>query len=729
MRKFPSYRQYDSMDCGPTCVRIIAAYYGKHYSLQNLRDKCRIDREGVSMLGISEASEQIGFRTVAVKLTVEKLTKEANLPCIVHWRQNHFVVLYKIKRKKFYLSDPAKGLVKLPYEDFMKNWISTKSNTTQQGIALLLEPGLNFNQIEEISKKGISYKKLATTFLKHKKLFFQLFLGLLTGSLLQLLVPFLTQSVVDQGIATKDLNFITLVLFGQVMLFFGSTVLEFIRSWILLHISARINLSLLSEFLIKLLQLPISFFDSKKTADIIQRMGDHSRIENYLSVGTMNTIFSIINFILYGILIVLYSPFIFLFFLIGSAIYFLWIMAFLGARRTRDYKRFELSSKNQGITLQLIQGIQEIKLNNAETIKRWEWERVQAKLFKLNISSLQLNQLQQGGALFINQAKNIIISFLSAQAVVNGEITLGAMLAIQYIIGQLNAPVQQFIYFVQSSQDAKMSMERINEIHEMEEEEPFEKKLITIMPEDKSFSLQELSYKYPGYDNEYVLKGLNADILAGKITAIVGMSGSGKTTLLKILMKFYETTEGEVTLGRAKLKSISHRMLRSKIGVVSQDGYIFSDTIANNIAVWEEHPNSNDIVTAAKIANIHEFISELPLGYNTRIGSDGNGISQGQKQRLLIARAIYKNPDFIFFDEATNALDANNEMIIMNNLNEFFKGRTVIIVAHRLSTVKNADKIIVLKKGSIVEMGNHEELIALQGDYYGLVKNQLELGG
>ena len=612
MLKFPSYRQHDSMDCGPTCIRIVAAYFGKYYSLQNLRDKCRIEREGVSMLGISEAAEQIGFRTVAVKLSIEKLIHEANLPCIVHWRQNHFIVLYKIKNKKFYISDPAKGLIKLSYEDFIKGWISTKNNNSEQGIALMIEPGLNFQQIEAAGKKGISYAKLATTFLKHKRLFIQLFLGLLTGSILQLIVPFLTQSVVDQGIATKDLNFITLILFGQVMLFLGSTVIEFIRSWILLHISARINLSLLSEFLIKLLHLPISFFDSKKTADIIQRMGDHSRIENYLSVSTMNTLFSAINFFLYGVLIILYSPYIFLFFSIGSIIYFLWIFAFLGSRRARDYKRFELSSKNQDITLQLIQGIQEIKLNNAETIKRWEWERVQAKLFKLNISSLQLNQLQQGGALFINQAKNITISFLSAQAVVNGEITLGAMLAIQYIIGQLNAPLQQFIQFVQTSQDAKMSMERINEIHEMEEEEPLSKELIQNMPEDKSFRIDDLSYKYPGYDNEYVLSKLNLDLLEGKITAIVGMSGSGKTTLLKILMKFYESVEGGISLGSAKLKSISHRMLRSKIGVVSQDGYIFSDTIANNIAVWEEYPNLTEVIAAAKVANIHEFIAELP---------------------------------------------------------------------------------------------------------------------
>lgn len=728
MLRFPNYPQHDSMDCGPTCVRIIAAYFGKFYSLQNLRDRCRIDREGVSMLGISEAAEQIGFRTVAVKLSIEKLVQEAILPCIVHWRQNHFVVLYKINRRNFFVSDPAKGLVKLSSEDFIKGWISTKNNNNEQGIVLILEPGLNLQQIEETGKKGISYIKLATTFLKHKRLFIQLFLGLITGSILQLLVPFLTQSVVDQGIATKDLNFITLVLFGQVMLFLGSTVLDFIRSWILLHISARINLSLLSEFLIKLLHLPISFFDSKKTADIIQRMGDHSRIENYLSVSTMSTLFSVINFILYGILIILYSPYIFFFFLIGSVLYFLWILAFLGSRRTRDYKRFELSAKNQGITLQLIQGIQEIKLNNAETIKRWEWERVQAKLFKLNISSLQLNQLQQGGALFINQSKNIAISFLSAQAVVNGEITLGAMLAIQYIIGQLNAPVQQFIQFIQSSQDAKMSMERINEIHEMEEEEPLSKELLNKMPEDKSFRIHGLSYKYPGYDNDYVLNRLKLDILEGEITAIVGMSGSGKTTLLKLLMKFYGSAEGEINLGSTKLKSLSHRMLRSKIGVVSQEGYIFSDTIANNIAVWEEHPDLLGIIEAAKVANIHEFITELPLGYNTRIGSDGTGISQGQKQRLLIARAVYKNPDFIFFDEATNSLDANNEMIIMNNLNEFFKGRTVVIVAHRLSTVKNADKIVVLNKGSIVEMGKHDELVGLQGDYYRLVKNQLELG-
>ncbi|UKJ07510.1 peptidase domain-containing ABC transporter [Solitalea lacus] len=714
------------MDCGPTCIRIIAKYYGRNYPLQYLREKCCINREGVSLLGISEASEQIGFRTIAVKINYKQLLSEATLPCIVHWKQNHFIVVYKIKGNKVFVSDPAKGLMQYTKQEFLQGWQGTSKDDL--GIVLLMEPTNRFNEEHEELSQSLNFKSISGYFLKYRKLFGQLMLGLLAGTILQLILPFLTQAVVDVGIATKDMQFIYLILAGQLMMFVGSTLVDFVRSWILLHISTRINLALLSDFLIKLMRLPLSYFDTKMIGDIMQRLGDHSRIESFLTGSTINIIFSIFNFVIFTFLMVAYDVNIFLIFLLGSIFYFSWGFLFLRARRNLDFKRFEISARNQSTTIQLVQGMQEIKMNNCETLKRWEWERIQAKLFKLNVRSLSINQLQQGGAFFINQSKNILITFLSAQAVVNGHLTLGGMLAVQYIIGQLNAPVQQFIQFIQSMQDAKISLERINEIHQMQDEEPVDKPLLTVLPENKSIVIKNLSYKYPGYDNEYVLKDINMYIPEGKTTAIVGMSGSGKTTLLKLLLKFYNPESGEIKVGEARLSNISHRHWRRNCGVVMQDGYIFSDTIANNIAVGEEHLNMKRLMHAVKVANIQEFIEALPLGYNTKIGAEGNGISQGQRQRILIARAVYKDPEFLFFDEATNALDANNEKAIMENMDEFFKGRTVVVVAHRLSTVKNADQIIVLDKGMITEIGSHEELTSAGGDYYKLVKNQLELG-
>lgn len=715
------------MDCGPTCIRIIAKYYGKSYPLLLLREKCLINRTGVSLLGISDAAEQIGFRTIGAKIDFNKLQKEVTLPCIVHWRQNHFIVVYKIRNNKVYVSDPAKGLIKYTYDEFLHAWAGIQQGENKLGIVLLLEPTPRYYE-EESKTEGVSFGTISHYFIRHKKLFFQLALGLTAGTALQLILPFFTQSVVDVGIATKDLQFIYLILLGQLMLFIGSTVVEFVRSWILLHISTRINISLLSDFLMKLMKLPLSYFDTKNTGDIMQRMGDHGRIESFLTGSTINIAFSLFNFIIFTFVIVVYNARIFLIFLAGSILYFLWVMLFLKTRRNLDFKRFDIASKNQSITIQLIHGIQEIKLNSCEQLKRWEWERIQAKLFRLSVKSLTISQVQQGGAFFINQLKNIIVTFYSAKAVVDGELTLGGMLAIQYIIGQLNAPVQQFIQFIQSLQDAKISLERINEIHQMPVEEPADKPMIYSLPANKTIVLKGLSYKYPGYDNDWVLDDINLYIPEGKTTAVVGMSGSGKTTLLKLLLKFYNPNSGQIKVGEHKLEHLSPSAWRKQCGVVMQEGFIFSDTIANNIAVGDELPDWSKLLHAVKVANIQEFIETLPLSYNTKIGAEGNGISQGQKQRLLIARAVYKNPEYIFFDEATNALDANNESVIMENLEEFFHGKTVVIVAHRLSTVKNADQIIVLDKGKVVECGTHDELTEQRGNYFRLVKNQLELG-
>jgi len=725
---FPHYRQHEQMDCGPTCLRMVAKYYGRAFSIQKLREATQIGKEGVSLLGISEAAESINFKTLAVKVPFKQLEKDAPLPCIVHWKQNHFVVVYQIKKNQVYVADPALGLVKYSYTEFESQWATTIVEGENTGIALLLEPTQSFYQETYEQTKGINLSMLSGYVFKYKRLILQLFLGLFIGSILQLILPFLTQSVVDTGIQTRNLHFIYLVLAAQLMLFIGRMSVEFIRSWILLHISTRINLSILSDFLGKLLRLPVSFFESKKTGDILQRIGDHQRIESFLTGTSLNVLFSMFNLIIFSVVLAYYNLTIFGVFLLSNIVYSIWVVFFLRYRRKLDNKRFALASQNQSSLIQLVQSVPELKLNNAEIKKRWEWENLQVKNFLLSVKGLALQQYQQTGAMIINEGKNIVISFLAATAVVNGQMTLGAMMALQYIIGQLNSPVEQLIQFMQHYQDAQISLERLNEIHEIEDEETTQKPFLHILPENQDITLKNLTFTYTGAGNEPVLKNINLTIPQGKITAIVGTSGSGKTTLLKLLLKFYKPQNGEIRLGNVSLENISHKLWRSKCGTVMQEGVIFSDTIAENIAFSDEFPDTKKLLHAVKVANIQSFIEELPLSYNTKIGAEGSGISQGQKQRMLIARAVYKNPDFIFLDEATNALDANNESVIMQNLDEFFKGRTVVVVAHRLSTVKNADQIIVMEKGEIVEVGSHTTLTYQKGKYFELVKNQLELG-
>jgi len=709
---------------------MIAKFHGKNYNLQNLREKSRITREGVSLLGISDAAEEIGFRTIGVSITFEQLLKEANLPCIVHWGQNHFVVVYKISKKGdvIYVSDPAEGKLKYTKKEFLNKWISTKKDGEKRGIALLLETTPSFYESADDKKDKASFSFLFQYLNPHRKLIIQLFLGLITGSLLQLIFPFLTQSVVDFGISNQNIGFIYLVLIAQLVLYIGRTTVDFIRGWILLHISTRINISLISDFLIKLMKLPISFFDKKMTGDILQRINDHRRIEGFLTGTSLSIIFAMFNLVIFGIVLLIYSLKIFVIFLVGSILYALWIWVFMKKRRELDYKRFNELSENQSNVIQLINGMQEIKLHNSEKQKRWEWERIQARLFKVNIKSLALNQYQQAGSVFLNETKNIFISFIAAMSVINGEMTLGMMLAVQYIIGQLNSPVEQMIDFMRSAQDAKISLERLGEIHLKEDEENSDEVRIAVIPEIKDLNINDLSFSYSGGKDDQVLKNINLKIPDKKITAIVGTSGSGKTTLIKLLIGFYQAQMGEIKINDTYLSNYSIKAWRDKCGTVMQDGFIFSDSIAKNIAVSEEIVDKEKLLHAVKAANIQEFIESLPLSYNTKIGQQGIGLSQGQKQRILIARAVYKNPEFIFFDEATNALDANNEKIIMDNLDKFFKGKTAIVVAHRLSTVKNADKIVVLEKGELIEEGSHEELVKIKGAYYELVKNQLELG-
>lgn len=740
-KHFTHYRQYDAMDCGPTSLRMVAKYYGKHFNLETLRNNSGFSKEGVNLLGISEAAESIGFRASGVKLTYDQLISDTQLPCIVHWSQNHFVVLtpqassgswrrsFSNRPENIFIADPAAhGVTKISKKDFLQHWLSDTEDGDAFGIALLLEPTPKFYDQGEDKNKKLGWGMLFKYLFAYKRYLAQIVMALGVGSLLQLIIPFLTQSIVDTGINQHNLQFIYLILIAQFMLFFGRAMVDFIRSRILLFISTRINISILSDFWIKLMRLPLSFFDTKMTGDIIQRVGDHRRIEQFLTGSTLNVLFSMLNLVVFSIVLLLYDSTIFFIFLTGSILYFLWIKIFLKQRRSLDYKRFAVASKENSATMQLIHGMQEIKLNGAEQLRRWEWEGLQASLFKLNFKSLSLSQYQQAGAFFINEGKNIFITFFVATAVLDGRLTLGAMLAVQYIIGQLNSPVEQLIGFTQQAQDAKISLERLNEIHQIEEEEPLEKTFVTQLPEEKSVSFNSLSFTYAGAGNMPVLKNINLTIPEGKVTAIVGMSGSGKTTLLKLLLKFYDDYQGNIKIGNSSLKYISPKFWRSQCGSVMQDGYIFSDTIAKNIAVSDEVINYKKLVHSCNVAKIHSFVEGLPLGFNTKIGAEGNGISAGQKQRILIARAVYKDPEYLFFDEATNALDANNEKEIMANLQEFFTGKTVVIVAHRLSTVKHADNIIVLYNGEVSEQGTHEELAFKRGNYYELVKNQLELG-
>jgi len=725
---FAFYRQLNEMDCGPTCLRMIAKYYGKHYNADTLRQKAGFSKQGVSLLGISETAEKIGFRTRGVQINYTKLLT-VPLPAILHWNQKHFVVLTSLTKRAATIADPSRGMVSYDKEKFLRYWLSNQTDDSGQvGTILLMEPTPDFYKSEGEKEHKLSWGIITQYLRQSKHNLAQVFISLLITSLLQLILPFLTQSMVDTGINTRNLQFIFIVLIAQLMLTFSTTVIGFIRNRLQLRISNSINIAILSDFWIKLTRLPVSYFDTHHTGDTLQRIDDNKQIQSFLTGQTMSTFFSLFNFFVYSIILVLYSVKLFLVFIIGNLLYAGWLQLFMPIRRKINYETFHISSKENNATLQLVQGMQEIRLNNAEKLKRWEWENIQVNVFKLNFKSLNYNQWQSAGGLFITQGKDILISFMVAQLVVQGQLTFGTMLAIQYIIGQLSGPISQFIGLSQSIQDAKISMERLNEIHEMRDEEPVENTFLSDLPQNKTLIFRNLSFAYPGAGNDPVLKDINLEIPEGKVTAIVGTSGSGKTTLLKLLLKIYDQYEGDLKVGETNLKYISSSFWRGQCGAVLQDGYVFNDTIARNIAVADENIDQERLLHSCRIANILSFVETLPNGFNTRLGAEGVGLSQGQKQRLLIARAVYKIPEYLFFDEATNSLDANNEKAIVNQLEQFFKGRTVIVVAHRLSTVRDADKIVVLHEGKIVEEGTHNSLTSIKGRYYELVKNQLELG-
>lgn len=725
--KFPFYQQLDAMDCGAACLRMISRHFGRYYSLEYLRELTYLGKQGVTLLGISDAAEHIGLQSLAVKTTYDRLSRDIPLPCVAHWKQEHFVVIYKANKNFAWIADPASGKFKLSRKEFLENWASDKEDGEDLGVLLLLETTPEFfaRDGEQKDKAGFGY--VFSYFAKYRSLIVQLIVGLFLGTLLQLTFPFLMRAIVDKGIDTEDLDFIRIVLIAQLILFITQLGVEQFRSWILLHVGVRVNISLISDFLIKLTRLPVKYFDSKITGDLMQRIADHERVQRFLTSTSLISIFTFVNFLAFSFVLFLWHKLVFAIFFGGTLLYLAWIFAFQRIRRDLDYRRFDQSSDNQSHLIELINGMQEIKLHNAEKQKRWAWERIQARLFRTAISAQRIGQAQQTGASFLNETKNLVITFIAAQAVVKGDMTLGMLLAVQYIIGQLNSPLNHLVDFLRNMQEAKISLERMNEIHTREDEENIEDK-ITLLPESGDLIFEKVSFQYNGPHSPNVLRNVNLRIPKGETTAIVGTSGSGKTTMLKLLLNIYQPTSGAIRMGDIHLSNINSRLWRDKCGVVMQDGYIFNDSIAKNIALGDEIIDKRKLLRAVKVANSQSFVESLPLGYNTKIGQEGLGLSQGQKQRLLIARAVYKNPEYIFFDEATSALDAYNEMVIMENLEDFFYGRTVVIVAHRLSTVMNADNIVVLEAGEVVEQGTHDELTYLRGAYYQLVRNQLELG-
>ena len=717
------------MQCGIACLSMICSHYKKGYSIETLSKYCFATTEGVSLLGISEAANKLGLHTVCGRLSINQLS-QVERPCILHWNQNHFVVLYKVKNgKKYYIADPGKGLITYSLEEFRNHWVSTTLGGDEKGIAMLLEPTAEFGKLkEDNTTEKRSFKFLFGYIKQYRKYFTQIVLGLLVGCLLQLIMPFLTQSIVDVGIKNQDIGFIWLVLLGQLMLTVSRTVIDFIRRWLLLHISMRINISLVSDFFIKLLKLPMSFFDTKLMGDLMQRMNDHSRVNTFMTQQTLNIMFSMLTFVVFTIVLFFYNKLVFSIFLIGSVVYGVWMTLFLRRRKVLDYELFEQQAINNNKTYEFITSMQEIKLQDCEQRRRWEWEDVQADLFGVQMKSLKLQQTQEAGSIFINEIKNIVITVVAATAVIHGQLTLGMMLAVQYIIGQLNSPVEQLMSFFYSIQDVKISLERINEIHCVDDENGKVGLQTSLQDQEKGIDIENVMFKYDPHAIKKTLDNVNIHIPQGKVTAIVGASGSGKTTLVRLMLGYYPVLDGHITVGGTDINRLNKKWWRRQCGVVMQDGVIFSESIARNIAVDDEDIDKDRLLKAAEIACIKDYVMGLPLKFNTKIGRDGVGLSQGQKQRILIARAVYKNPDYIFLDEATNSLDASNEKAIVENLDKFYAGRTVVIVAHRLSTVRNADRIIAINNGMVAEAGSHDELIAKRGVYYNLVKNQLELG-
>ena len=727
--KFHSIIQKDSLQCGIACLQMICKYYGKEYSYSYVSKICIATTEGVSMLALEEAAVILNLKPITGRLTVGELYYVSN-PCILHWNQNHFVVLYKVKKgKKFYIADPGKGLVSYNIDDFKQHWIGTGQGEEGKGIAMFLEPDPQFYK----QKKGLekdderSFGFLFGYIDQYRKYFLQILLGLFVGSLLQLALPFLTQNIVDIGIKNQDIGFIWLILLGQLVITISRTSVDFIRRWLLLHISMRINISLVSDFFIKLLQLPMSFFDTKLMGDLMQRIGDHSRVNSFLTQQTLSVAFSMISFAVFSCVLLVYNRLIFFIFLLGSLLYGGWMTLFLRRRKVIDYELFEQQAINNNKTYQFLTSMQEIKLQDCEQRRRWEWEDVQADLFKVQMKSLKLQQTQEAGSIFINELKNMTITVVSATAVINGSLTLGMMLAVQYIIGQLNSPIEQLMHFIYSIQDVKISLERINEIHKKDNEEDAGRIRTELGDESHDIVLSHIDFKYDPHALSKTIEDVSIYIPEGKITAIVGASGSGKTTLIKLMLGYYPVMNGEITIAGHNITEYNLKWWRRQCGVVMQDGVIFSESIARNIAVDDDEINQERLEMAAEIANVKDFVMALPLKFNTNIGRDGMGLSQGQKQLLCIARAMLTNPEILILDEATSSIDTLTEIRVQKAFAKMMSGRTSFVVAHRLSTIKESDIILVMRDGNIVEQGSHKELLNKKGFYYELYHSQFNI--
>ena len=730
MKRFPIHQQRDSMDCGPTCLRMIAEWYGRAYGIEHLRMLCNIGRTGVSLLGISEAAEKLGLRSLGVRLSWKRLRDEVSLPCIAHWEQNHFIVVYAIRGQKVYVADPDRGRMVYSTAEFLRGWLPHIQQPTEEdaGLLMLLEPTPLFHQIEapkEGEKPGIGF--FYTYLLPHRKLLIQIGIGMTAALVLDLIFPFLTQSVVDHGIGNLDLNLISLLLAGQIMLVFGQTAIDVLQSWILLHVGGRVSTGLVSDFLSKMLRLPLSFFETRSTGDIMQRINDHDRVKRFLTSSSIRMVFSVISFIVFGVVLAFYHWVLLAVFLFFAALTAGWLLFFMKQRKILDNKRFTIEAKERDKFVEIVSGVQEIKIQGIERRKRWEWENLSIQGFRLNMRSLVLKNAQSIGLVFIGQLRNILITFLSARAVISGDMTLGMMLGAQYIIGQLNAPVQSLLGFLHDAQDARLSLDRMGEIWAQPDEIDASHQALRIFPHSRVLTLCDVSFTYPGAGQKPVLQHLNFILPEGKVTAIVGPSGSGKTTLLKILLGLHPVGGGAIYVGHQAFTEFDLKAWRQRCGVVMQDGFVFPDTIARNIACDDSPVDVGRLQAAIHFACLEEWVAGLPQGAQTRIGDDGQGLSGGQKQRLLIARAVYRNPEFLFLDEATSALDARNEVVIMNHLRQFAVGRTAVIIAHRLSTVKNADHILVMDGGRVVEQGTHYSLVREQGLYFNLVRNQLDL--
>lgn len=723
LNRFPVEYQMDSQDCGPACLKIIAKHFGKFYSLQSLRDRCGITKEGVSLLDLSTGAESIGLRTLAIKCTIDDVVNSVPFPAIIFWKDSHFVVVYHANKKYIWVSDPAKGRIKYTHEEFKKGWYQKGA---KQGVLLAIEPTAEFKDSKaEKEQRKNTFSSILKYFTPYQRNFTLIFVIMLLVTALQGMLPFISKAVIDVGIKTSDVNFINMVLIGNISILISVMIFNVIRDWILMHITARVNIALISDYLIKLMKLPVTFFENKLLGDILQRAQDHERIRSFIMNNSLSLIFSILTFVVFSIILLIYNAIIFYIFISGSILYTGWVLLFLNIRKKMDWEYFELLSKNQSYWVETVSSIQDIKIYNYEKHRRWKWEEIQARLYHVNKRVLAITNAQNLGAQFIESIKNMGIVFFCATAVIKGEITFGVMISTQFIIGMLNGPLVQFINFIVSAQYAKISFLRINEIKQLEdEEELLSVGSTTILPENKSLILDNVNFQYTA-NSPLVLHNIYLHIPENKVTAIVGGSGCGKSTLLKLLVRLYKPSYGDIKMDKMNVNAINLRQWRSMCGVVMQDGKIFSDTILNNIVLDDEHIDYEQLRKVCRIAQIEDEINAMPKGFETNIGENGRGLSGGQKQRLLIARALYRNPQYLFLDEATNALDTINEKKIVEALNNAFLQRTVIVVAHRLSTIRNADQIVVLDKGYIVEVGNHDSLMERKGHYFQMIASQM----